>query len=150
MPASAATARASAAPVELRKPARPHAQLRKPYLLFLGDVQDKLTAKTAFGLKDWCADDVVGRVELAGLRRHPRRPAPVPAEAQRAAPAPSSSELRRRAARCRRIGWPSWQAAADVGPRRGQRPAYATDLVPGAGAGRLAARRPADRRAAQR
>jgi hypothetical protein len=35
-------------------------RLRKPYLLFLGDVQDKLTAKTAFGLKDWCPDDVAG------------------------------------------------------------------------------------------
>jgi uncharacterized NAD-dependent epimerase/dehydratase family protein len=40
--------------------------LRKPYLLFLGDVQDKLTAKTAFGLKDWCADDVVGEWSLPG------------------------------------------------------------------------------------
>jgi uncharacterized NAD-dependent epimerase/dehydratase family protein len=41
-------------------------RLRKPYLLFLGDVQDKLTAKTAFGLKDWCSDDVVGEWSLPG------------------------------------------------------------------------------------
>lgn len=41
-------------------------RLRKPYLLFLGDVQDKLTAKTAFGLKDWCAADVVGEWSLPG------------------------------------------------------------------------------------
>src|ERR1700675_3817334 len=41
-------------------------RLRKPYLLFLGDVQDKLTAKTAFGLKDWCPDDVVGERRLPG------------------------------------------------------------------------------------
>jgi len=41
-------------------------RLRKPYLLFLGDVQDKLTAKTAFGLKDWCARDVVGEWSLPG------------------------------------------------------------------------------------
>jgi len=41
-------------------------RLRKPYLLFLGDVQDKLTAKTAFGLRDWCADDVVGEWSLPG------------------------------------------------------------------------------------
>jgi uncharacterized NAD-dependent epimerase/dehydratase family protein len=41
-------------------------RLRKPYLLFLGDVQDKLTAKTAFGLKDWCPDDVVGEWSLPG------------------------------------------------------------------------------------
>jgi uncharacterized NAD-dependent epimerase/dehydratase family protein len=41
-------------------------RLRKPYLLFLGDVQDKLSAKTAFGLKDWCAADVVGEWSLPG------------------------------------------------------------------------------------
>jgi len=41
-------------------------RLRKPYLLFLGDVQDRLTAKTAFGLKDWCFDDVVGEWSLPG------------------------------------------------------------------------------------
>ena len=41
-------------------------RLRKPYLLFLGDVQDKLTAKTAFGLKDWCAEDVMGEWSLPG------------------------------------------------------------------------------------
>ncbi|HME37811.1 MAG TPA: DUF1611 domain-containing protein [Steroidobacteraceae bacterium] len=43
-------------------------RLRKPYLLFLGDVQDKLTAKTAFGLKDWCPDDVMGEWSLPGCR----------------------------------------------------------------------------------
>ena len=41
-------------------------RLRKPYLLFLGDVEDKLTAKTAFGLKDWCAEDVLGEWSLPG------------------------------------------------------------------------------------
>ncbi len=41
-------------------------KLRKPYLLFLGDVQDKLTAKTAFGLKDWCPEDVVAEWSLPG------------------------------------------------------------------------------------
>jgi uncharacterized NAD-dependent epimerase/dehydratase family protein len=41
-------------------------RLRKPYLLFIGDVQDKLTAKTAFGLKDWCAEDVMGEWSLPG------------------------------------------------------------------------------------
>ena len=39
-------------------------QLRKPYLLFLGDVQLKSDAKTAFGLRDWCAPDVVGECAL--------------------------------------------------------------------------------------
>ena len=31
-------------------------QLRKPYLLFLGDAQIKSDAKTAFGLRDWSSD----------------------------------------------------------------------------------------------
>ena len=39
-------------------------QLRKPYLLFLGDVQVKSDAKTAFGLRDWCAQDVIGEWAL--------------------------------------------------------------------------------------
>jgi uncharacterized NAD-dependent epimerase/dehydratase family protein len=56
-------------------------RLRKPYLLFLGDVQDNLTAKTAFGLKDWCAEDVMGEWSLPacgvtlGLARIPPREA---------------------------------------------------------------------------
>lgn len=35
--------------------------LRKPYLVFLGDVDDDLTAKTAFGLRDWMRDDLIGQ-----------------------------------------------------------------------------------------
>jgi len=38
--------------------------LRKPYLLFLGDVQLKSDAKTAFGLRDWCGQDVMGEWAL--------------------------------------------------------------------------------------
>jgi len=38
--------------------------LRKPYLLFIGDVEDALTVKTAFGLRDWIPDDVVGQWRL--------------------------------------------------------------------------------------
>ncbi|QGN56495.1 DUF1611 domain-containing protein [Novosphingobium sp. Gsoil 351] len=38
--------------------------LRKPYLLFLGDVSDPLTLKTAFGLRDWIPGDVVGQWRL--------------------------------------------------------------------------------------
>jgi len=51
-------------------------QLRKPYLLFLGDVDLKSDAKTAFGLRDWCRDDVMGEWALPaatvslGLPRH--------------------------------------------------------------------------------
>jgi|SRR5579872_73 len=36
-------------------------ELRKPYLLFLGDVRVATDAKTAFGLRDWCRSDVVGQ-----------------------------------------------------------------------------------------
>lgn len=50
-------------------PVRTHAvpdlhHLRKPYLLFLGDVALKSDAKTGFGLRDWCPDDVVGEWSL--------------------------------------------------------------------------------------
>ena len=40
-------------------------QLRKPYLLFIGDVKEKVNAKTAFGLRDWCREDVLGEWSLA-------------------------------------------------------------------------------------
>jgi len=39
-------------------------QLRAPYLLFLGDVSLKSDAKTAFGLRDWCRDKVIGEHRL--------------------------------------------------------------------------------------
>lgn len=38
--------------------------LRKPYLLFLGDVTLKSDAKTGFGLRDWCRGDVIGQCAL--------------------------------------------------------------------------------------
>lgn len=34
--------------------------LRKPYLLYLGDAVLKSDCKTAFGLRDWCGEDVIG------------------------------------------------------------------------------------------
>ncbi len=39
--------------------------LRKPYLVFVGDVDDPLTAKTAFGLRDWIRDDLIGQWRTA-------------------------------------------------------------------------------------
>ena len=39
-------------------------QLRKPYLLYLGDAQIPTDAKTACGLRDWCRTDVVGEWSL--------------------------------------------------------------------------------------
>ena len=56
--------------------------LRKPYLLYLGDAVLKSDCKTAFGLRDWCRDDVLGewshadgRVTLGLPRMSPREAA---------------------------------------------------------------------------
>jgi len=56
--------------------------LRKPYLLYLGDTVLKSDCKTAFGLRDWCRDDVLGewshpdgRVTLGLTRLSPREAA---------------------------------------------------------------------------
>ena len=38
--------------------------IRKPYLLFLGDVGSDIFAKTAHGLKDWCPEDCVAQWRL--------------------------------------------------------------------------------------
>jgi uncharacterized NAD-dependent epimerase/dehydratase family protein len=38
--------------------------LRKPYLLYLGEAQVRTDAKTAFGLRDWCGEDVIGEWSL--------------------------------------------------------------------------------------
>ena len=38
--------------------------LRKPYLIFLGDVALTSDAKTGFGLRDWCGDSVIGEWAL--------------------------------------------------------------------------------------
>lgn len=40
--------------------------LPRPYLLFIGDIEDPLVAKTAFGLRDWSPRDVTGQWRLAG------------------------------------------------------------------------------------
>lgn len=40
--------------------------LRKPYLIFLADVTLMSDAKTGFGLRDWCRDDVMGECRLDG------------------------------------------------------------------------------------
>ncbi|MBK9440368.1 MAG: DUF1611 domain-containing protein [Comamonadaceae bacterium] len=58
-------------------------QLRKPYLLFLADVQLKSDAKTAFGLRDWCTDDVLGEWSLPEATVTLDLPRLSPAEAAR-------------------------------------------------------------------
>jgi len=56
-------------------------QLRKPYLLFLADVTLRSDAKTAFGLRDWCASDVIGEWSLPEATVSLNLPRLSPAEA---------------------------------------------------------------------
>ncbi len=58
--------------------------LRKPYLLYLGDAQLKSDCKTAFGLRDWCREDVLGEWS------HPA--ASVTLEVPRLAPAAAAAQ----------------------------------------------------------
>ncbi|WP_430911006.1 N-acetyltransferase DgcN [Methylobacterium sp. sgz302541] len=41
-------------------------QIATPYLMFLGDVPDRLAAKTAFGIADWRPEWCVGQLRLPG------------------------------------------------------------------------------------
>jgi len=56
-------------------------QLRKPYLLFLGGVSLLSDAKTGFGLRDWCPDDVLGECALPSATISLDLPKVTPAEA---------------------------------------------------------------------
>jgi uncharacterized NAD-dependent epimerase/dehydratase family protein len=42
--------------------------MQPPYLLFLGDVQDQLAAKTAHGIKDWRPEHCFGQIRLEGCK----------------------------------------------------------------------------------
>jgi len=48
--------------------------MRPPYLLFLGDVQDQLAAKTAHGLVDWRPERCLGQLRLPGCKADCRLP----------------------------------------------------------------------------
>jgi hypothetical protein len=56
-------------------------RLRKPYLVFLGDVALRSDAKTGFGLRDWCPEDVIGECALAAAQVSLDLPKMTPAEA---------------------------------------------------------------------
>ena len=43
-------------------------KLKKPYVLFLGDVEDDLAAKVAHGIADWRPNDCVGQIKLPGCK----------------------------------------------------------------------------------
>lgn len=42
--------------------------IRKPYLIFLGDVQDPPYAKTAFGVRDWARQDCLAQLRLPSCK----------------------------------------------------------------------------------
>jgi uncharacterized NAD-dependent epimerase/dehydratase family protein len=58
-------------------------QLRKPYLLYLGDAHIPTDAKTACGLRDWCPTDVIGEWSLPTATVSVGLPRMSPAEASR-------------------------------------------------------------------
>jgi uncharacterized NAD-dependent epimerase/dehydratase family protein len=39
--------------------------LRKPYVIFMGDIADPASAKTGFGLRDWCPGDAIGQIRTS-------------------------------------------------------------------------------------
>ena len=41
-------------------------QIATPYLMFLGDVPDRLAAKTAYGINDWRPEWCVGQLRMEG------------------------------------------------------------------------------------
>ena len=90
-------------------------RLRKPYLIFLGDVSLRSDAKTGFGLRDWCRDDVIAEYALSAARVSLDLPKMTPAEAATAGAksivigvAPSGGQLPR--------GWiPTLVAALETG-----------------------------------
>ncbi|MBJ3774086.1 N-acetyltransferase DgcN [Acuticoccus mangrovi] len=56
-------------------------ELKRPYLLFLGDVPDALAAKTALGIVDWRRDWCVGQWRLPGCGADAKLPEMTAAEA---------------------------------------------------------------------
>jgi uncharacterized NAD-dependent epimerase/dehydratase family protein len=56
----------SASPTSMTDDLAGAAAIELPYLIFLGDVQGEPNAKTAFGIRDWLPENVVGQARLAG------------------------------------------------------------------------------------
>ena len=55
--------------------------LPKPYVIFLGDIQNILDAKTALGLADWCRDDCIAQVSMPGCKIDLKLPELTPSQA---------------------------------------------------------------------
>lgn len=56
-------------------------ELAKPYLLMIGDTEDRSAAKTAFGLRDWVPDSCLGQFRFHGRAVDVGLPDLSPAEA---------------------------------------------------------------------
>lgn len=57
--------------------------IRKPYLLLIGDVENPVNAKTAFGLRDWVPEACVAQLRLSGRAVDLGLPEMTPVEAAR-------------------------------------------------------------------
>jgi uncharacterized NAD-dependent epimerase/dehydratase family protein len=55
--------------------------IRKPYLIFLGDISSRVSAKTALGIRDWCGGDVIGQHGLPACTVDLGIPSLTPAQA---------------------------------------------------------------------
>ena len=58
--------------------------IKTPYLLFLGDAPDALSAKVAQGIKDWRPDASVGQLRMEGCKADVKLPDLTLAEAKAA------------------------------------------------------------------
>jgi len=90
-----------AAPTTARQPPNEplaHANLPRPYLIFLGDVDRPEAAKTAFGVRDWAPDATIAQWRLPGCAVDLKVPELTPAAAYRrgARDAAGSRSRRRR------------------------------------------------------
>ncbi len=59
-------------------------ELPKPYVIFLGDTQNILDAKTALGLLDWCKEDCIAQVSMPGCKIDLNLPELTPSQAAEA------------------------------------------------------------------
>ena len=55
--------------------------LPKPYVIFIGDTQNPLDAKTALGLVDWCIDDCIAQISMPGCKIDLNLPELTPSQA---------------------------------------------------------------------
>ena len=89
--------------------------LPQRYLIFLGEITDPSTAKTAFGLRDWAPERCVGEYSLPGCTVSTGLPRLSPPRRASAAPTDSSSASPTSAACCTETWIPTLLEALDAG-----------------------------------